>query len=77
MHIYYIKAILKNYNIKGNNNTKKNQLKINFIIILLLNLHQSLIEGLKITSNLLKTFTSQKKNLYQILYLFWNWDVLS
>jgi len=77
MHIYYIKAILKNYNIKGNNNKKKNQLKINFIIILLLNLHQSLIEGLKITSNLLKTFTSQKKNLYQILYLFWNWDVLS
>jgi len=47
MHIYYIKAIINFYNIKGNNNIEQNQLKINFIIFLLLNLHQSLIEGLK------------------------------
>ncbi len=36
MHVYYLRAIIKYYNIEGNNNTKEkvNQLKINFIMIL-------------------------------------------
>jgi hypothetical protein len=37
MHIYYFKAVIKFYNIKGNNNTNKksikNQSKINVIMI--------------------------------------------
>jgi hypothetical protein len=49
MHAYFFRAIIKLYNIKGNNNLKK--LKINFIMIFSLNIHQSLIEVKKITSN--------------------------
>jgi len=37
MHIYYLGAIINFYNIKGNNNTKKkNQLQINFIMIIII-----------------------------------------
>jgi hypothetical protein len=52
MHIYYLGAIIIFYYIKGNNNTKKkNQLQINFIMIMIINLHQNLIEVFNMTSN--------------------------
>jgi len=60
MHIYYLRAIINVYNIKVTTIKNKNKRNFNFIIFLLLDLHQSLIEGLKLTSNKLETFISQK-----------------
>jgi hypothetical protein len=47
MPIYYLRAIIEFYDIKGNNFFWKNQLKLDFIMILLLNFHQSLCKLLQ------------------------------
>jgi hypothetical protein len=70
MHIYYFKAIIIFYNIKGNKNIFLNQLKLNFIIFLLLNLHQNYIEALQKHQIKFKNLYFKKKN-----YIYFKIDV--